>query len=96
MMENDSVRSNDAVGFREIKMKTHVAHLLTSGSDRRFQTHLSYIFVVNNIMQRWTTSFNAKLAVKRSWFPRVDGLLAKITESTIENYSNKLKNNPFA
>ncbi|THU79850.1 hypothetical protein K435DRAFT_736706, partial [Dendrothele bispora CBS 962.96] len=27
MMENHDVRSNNAIGFREIDMKTHVAHL---------------------------------------------------------------------
>lgn len=80
------VQLNDAIGFRDLEMKTHVRHLLTSGMDRRFQKHISYMFVVHNIIQRQATSFNAKLAVKRSWFPRVEGLLSKITDSTIEGY----------
>jgi hypothetical protein len=50
MMQNDSVRENDSIGFRKIDMKTHVAHFLQSGSDRRFQTHMAFIFVIHNIM----------------------------------------------
>ncbi|THU84342.1 hypothetical protein K435DRAFT_611122, partial [Dendrothele bispora CBS 962.96] len=96
MMENHDVRSNNAIGFREIDMKTHVAHLLQSGPNCRFQVHLSFIFVIGNLIQRRQTSFNAKLAVKRSWFPRVDALLDKISESTIKEYTEKLKKNPFA
>ncbi|THV01806.1 hypothetical protein K435DRAFT_654566 [Dendrothele bispora CBS 962.96] len=82
MMENNEDRSNDSIGFRNIDMKTHVAHLLQSGPNCRFQTHLSFIFVMGNLIQRRQTSFNAKLAVKRSWFPRVEALLNQITEST--------------
>ncbi|THU87589.1 hypothetical protein K435DRAFT_583220, partial [Dendrothele bispora CBS 962.96] len=95
MMENDEVHSNDDIGFRHVDMRTHVSHLLQSGSTRRFQTHLSFIFVVGNLLQRRQTSFNAKLAVKRSWFPRVEHLLNKISESTIKEYSEKLNKNPF-
>ncbi|KAE9393396.1 hypothetical protein BT96DRAFT_829363, partial [Gymnopus androsaceus JB14] len=96
MMENDDVRSNDAVGFKEVTMRSHVTHLLQSGPNRRFQTHLSFMFVINNILLRRETSYNARLAVKKSWFPRVDALLDMITDSTIESYTNKLKSNPFA
>ncbi|THU81137.1 hypothetical protein K435DRAFT_694172, partial [Dendrothele bispora CBS 962.96] len=95
MMENDEVRTNDAVVFRKIDMKTHITHLLQSGPNRRFQTHLSFMFVMGNILRRRQSSFNAKLAVKRSWFPRVEALLGKISDSTIETYTEKLKNNPF-
>ncbi|KIK55918.1 hypothetical protein GYMLUDRAFT_113796, partial [Collybiopsis luxurians FD-317 M1] len=42
------------------------------------------------------TSFNAKLAVKKSWFPRVNALLNKISSSTVETFTEKLKRNPFA
>lgn len=94
MMENDNVCSNsDSIGFRKIDSKKHVSHLLLNGSDRCFQTHLSFIFVMGNLFQGCQTSFNAKLAVKKSWFPRVDALLERITDTTIENYTEKLKNN---
>ncbi|THU76457.1 hypothetical protein K435DRAFT_579015, partial [Dendrothele bispora CBS 962.96] len=96
MMENEDARSNDTIGFRSVDMKTHVSHLLQSGPNRRFQTHLSFIFVMGNIIQRRQTSFNAKLAVKRSWFPRVEALLDKVSDSTIESYTEKLKLNPYA
>ncbi|KAF9068048.1 hypothetical protein BDP27DRAFT_1224973, partial [Rhodocollybia butyracea] len=96
MMENDDIHSNDSIGFKELPMRTHVSHLLQSGPNRRFQTHLSFMFVVNNILQRRDTSYNARLAVKKSWFPCVDALLNKITDSTIESFTDKLKRNPFA
>ncbi|THV02145.1 hypothetical protein K435DRAFT_610217, partial [Dendrothele bispora CBS 962.96] len=54
------------------------------------------IFVMGNILQRRQTSFNARLAVKKSWFPRVNALLEKISDSTVESYTEKLKKNPFA
>ncbi|THU92693.1 hypothetical protein K435DRAFT_585071, partial [Dendrothele bispora CBS 962.96] len=95
MMEDYDVRSNDSLGFRNVEMRTHVSHLLQSGPTRRFQTHLSFIFVMGNLLQRRQTSFNAKLAVKKSWFPRVETLLEKISESTIKEYSEKLQKNPF-
>ncbi|KAJ3804342.1 hypothetical protein EV368DRAFT_17616, partial [Lentinula lateritia] len=41
------------------------------------------------------TSFNAKLAVKRSWFPHVEMLLGKLSNDTIVEFSEKLKKNPF-
>lgn len=40
---------NDAIGLCDLEMKTHVRHLLTSGMDRHFQKHISYMFVVHNI-----------------------------------------------
>ncbi|KAF5361235.1 hypothetical protein D9757_013225 [Collybiopsis confluens] len=96
MMENADVRSNGSIGFRKIDFKQHVSHLLQSGPNRRFQTHLSFIFVIGNIIQRRQTSFNAKLAVKRSWFPQVNTLLNAISTSTVETLTEKLKRNPFA
>ena len=82
--------------FRKVDTKVHVTHLLRSGSDRRFQTHLSFIFVMGNIMQRRQAAFNAKLAVKRTWFPRVNELYQQIDEATIASYQEKLRHNPFA
>ncbi|KIK55940.1 hypothetical protein GYMLUDRAFT_145133, partial [Collybiopsis luxurians FD-317 M1] len=42
------------------------------------------------------TSFNAKLAVKKSLSPRVNALLNKISSSTVETFTEKLNKNPFA
>ncbi|KAI5827650.1 hypothetical protein K523DRAFT_246372, partial [Schizophyllum commune Tattone D] len=96
MMGNNEVRSNDAIGYRQVDLKTHVAHLLQSGTDRRFQTHLSYIFVMNNIMMRTKTSYSTNLAVKKPWFPKVDMLYSQIGDTTIETFQDKLRKNPFA
>ncbi|KAI3604622.1 atp-dependent dna helicase pif1 [Moniliophthora roreri] len=54
------------------------------------------MFVVYNIMQCRQTTYNAHLAVNCSWFPQVDALFNMISESTIREYSEKLKTNPFA
>ncbi|KAJ3804343.1 hypothetical protein F5876DRAFT_53516, partial [Lentinula aff. lateritia] len=51
MMENDDVHCNSSVGFRHIDMCTHTTYLLQSRPNFRFQTHLSFIFVIGNILQ---------------------------------------------
>ncbi|KAF8830527.1 hypothetical protein HHX47_DHR2001129 [Lentinula edodes] len=96
MMEGNGPNLDNSVGFHKIDMRSHISHLLQSGPNHRFQTHLSFIFVVNNILQRRETSFNAKLAVKKSWFPCVQSLLGKISNTTVAEYTEKLKKNPFA
>jgi hypothetical protein len=96
MMEYKSISLNQEAPFRKVDLKTHVSHLLLSGADRRFQTHLSFLFVMGNLLQRRQAGFNAKLAVKRSWFPKVNKLFQQITPDTVSTYQEKLKKNPFA
>src|ERR1700761_9085778 len=86
----------ESVSFRKVDTKVHVTRLLRSGSDRRFRTHLSFIFVMGNLMQRRQAAFNAKLAVKRAWFPQVNELYQQIDEATITSYQERLKSNLFA
>jgi hypothetical protein len=62
--------SREDVGFSSIDLKAHVRHLI-SLADRRFQKHFTFIFVMMNLIQRRTSSFQCKLGVKRSWFPKV-------------------------
>nr|GAT48229.1 ATP-dependent DNA helicase [Mycena chlorophos] len=96
MMENTTVSLDQAAPFRKIPLKTHVTHLLTRGPDHRFQTHLSFGFVVGNIMQRRQSSFDAKLAIKRRWFPKVYSLYQQIGNGDIASFAKKIKQNPFA
>ncbi|TRM57990.1 hypothetical protein BD626DRAFT_411087, partial [Schizophyllum amplum] len=96
MIGNDSVRSDNSIGFRQVDAKTHVSHLLQSFQDRRFQTHLSFIFVMNSILMRSKTSYSTNLAVKKKWFPQVDVLYSKVGDNTIDTFKEKLRKNPFA
>ena len=79
----------------DIDMKPHVSHLL-SLSEPRFQKHISFIFVMINIIRRKTSSFQSKLAFKRSWFPQVSKALARINEEALKSMQSKLIKNPNA
>lgn len=95
-MEQQLLMTDSGGGFRKIDLKAHIAHLLQSGPNTRFQTHLSFIFVTVNILQRRETSWNAKLAVTKSWFQDISTQLEKMTEDDIQSFANKLKENPYA
>jgi len=90
----DNVRLNKALGFRNINMKPHVSHLL-SLTDTRFQKHLSFIFVMMNILQWKTSSFQSRLAFKRSWFPQVSKAFSRVTKEALSSLQSKLKKNSF-
>ncbi|KAJ7347070.1 hypothetical protein DFH08DRAFT_701004 [Mycena albidolilacea] len=96
MMENQEIDSFGDSPFRKVDLEVHVAHLLDSGKDRRFQKHTSFIFVMGNLLQPRKAVFGAQLSVKRSWFPRVHELFYQIESETITTYQAKLKKNPFA
>nr|GAT43560.1 predicted protein [Mycena chlorophos] len=96
MMENSDVYLDQSAPFRKVFLRSHVAHLLQRGPDDRFQKHMSFLFVVGNILQRRQSAFDAKLAVKKSWFPKVQSLFRQIDADTISTYREKLKKNPFA
>nr|GAT47507.1 ATP-dependent DNA helicase [Mycena chlorophos] len=94
--ENTRVWLDQSAPFRNVHLRTHVQHLLTSGPEARFQTHMSFVFVLNNILQRRQSAFDAKLAVRRDWFPKVNELFQQVDPQTIASYSDKLRKNPFA
>ena len=52
----DGICLNKALGFGHIDIKPHMSHL-PSLSEPRFQKHISFIFVMMNIIQRKTSSF---------------------------------------
>ncbi|KAJ6529958.1 hypothetical protein DFH09DRAFT_934579, partial [Mycena vulgaris] len=95
MIDNNIVRISPDFGFREVDTLTHVQDFLNI-ADRRFQVHKSFIFVMNNIMQRHQSSFKCRLATNRSWFPRVKELLEKIDPQSMDSYQSKLEKNSFA
>lgn len=96
LMEQQLFHQETRVGFQKVNMRTHVAHLLQSGPNFRFQMHMSFIFVVSNILQRSETSWNAKLAVKKSWFKEINQHLECMTEDDINNFTERLRQNPYA
>ncbi|KAJ7903925.1 hypothetical protein B0H13DRAFT_1543876, partial [Mycena leptocephala] len=77
MVDNNNIRISTDIPFRQVDTLPHVQHLL-SIADRRFQVHKSFIFIMSNILQRRQSSFKARLATNRSWFPVVQDLMQKI------------------
>ncbi|KAJ6505676.1 hypothetical protein C8R47DRAFT_967608 [Mycena vitilis] len=95
MVDNNNVRISTEIPFHQVDTAPHVEHLLTM-RDTRFQVHKSFIFVMSNIIQRRKSSFQARLATNRSWFPVVQNLMQKIDGECMDTYQTKLEKNPFA
>jgi hypothetical protein len=95
MIDNNNVRLSSDFPFHQVDTSTHVQQLLAL-KDNRFQVHKSFIFVISNIIQRRQSSFKARLATNRSWFPVVQSLMQKIDAQSMNMYQAKLDNNPFA
>ncbi|KIJ56709.1 hypothetical protein M422DRAFT_148988, partial [Sphaerobolus stellatus SS14] len=49
-----------------------------------------------NVIQRRTSSYQCRLAFKRSWFPKVTSALEKINLSSLSDLISKLKKDPHA
>ncbi|KAJ7603499.1 hypothetical protein B0H17DRAFT_968634 [Mycena rosella] len=95
MVDNNIVRISPEFGFRELDTVTHVQHLLNI-ADHRFQVYKSFIFVMNNIIQRRQSFFKSRLATKCSWFPVIQELMQKVDTACVDSYQAKLEQNPFA
>ncbi|KAJ6627379.1 hypothetical protein B0H10DRAFT_1718818, partial [Mycena sp. CBHHK59/15] len=52
-------------------------------ADRRFQTHMSFIFVMHNVQMIRKSSHQSRLAVRRAWWPNAMTAIAKIDEPTL-------------
>jgi hypothetical protein len=81
-MFDDPVRYRKDAGFKQIALKSHVQHYLQM-SDRRFQTHLTFPFAMHNIQMVRKSSFQSRLAVRRSWWPNAMAAMAKIDEEVL-------------
>ncbi|KAJ7441988.1 hypothetical protein FB451DRAFT_949401, partial [Mycena latifolia] len=95
MVDNNNIRISPDFGFHHVDTLPHVQHLLCI-ADRRFQTHKSFIFVMSNIIQWRQSSFRARLATNRSWFPIVQELIDRLDSASMDSYHAKLEKNPFA
>jgi hypothetical protein len=84
-MFDDPLRfhKTDEFRFKSIYLKSHVRGYLQL-SDRRFQTHLSFQFVMHNIMMLRASSYESRVAVRRPWWPKAMDAMAKIDENTLE------------
>ncbi|KAJ7584426.1 hypothetical protein C8J56DRAFT_709528, partial [Mycena floridula] len=51
--------------------------------DRRFQTHLSFPFVMHNILMLRASSYQSRLAVRQAWWPKAMLAMQKIDETTL-------------
>ncbi|KAJ7091756.1 hypothetical protein C8R44DRAFT_583776, partial [Mycena epipterygia] len=88
-MFDDPFRRRNELGFKPIPLKSHVRHYLQL-ADRRFQTHLTFIFAMHNIQMMRKSSFQSRLAVRRAWWPMAMSAMAKIDESTLSTLTATL------
>ncbi|THU88626.1 hypothetical protein K435DRAFT_610656, partial [Dendrothele bispora CBS 962.96] len=59
-------------------------------ADRRFQTHLSFVFVVHNIMLVRRAASQTRLAVQRSWWPEASRAMDAVSDDSLVNFRNHL------
>jgi len=95
MIDNNNVRISKDIPIRQVDTLPHVQHLL-SIADPHFQVHKSFIFILSNTTQRRQSSFKARLATNRSWFPVVQELMQKIDTHSMDTYQLKLEKNYVA
>ncbi|THU82222.1 hypothetical protein K435DRAFT_629019, partial [Dendrothele bispora CBS 962.96] len=83
----DPLRST--VGFKPVPLYLHVRHCLQL-ADKRFTQHLSFIFVMHNIMLLRRSSYQSRLAVQRSWWNEAAGAMEKIDVRSLECFRDHL------
>ncbi|THU89499.1 hypothetical protein K435DRAFT_621346, partial [Dendrothele bispora CBS 962.96] len=59
-------------------------------ADRRFQTHLSFIFVMHNILLVRRSTSRTRLAVQRSWWPTAAQTMDDIDDAALMRFRNHL------
>lgn len=84
------VKKDDSDGSKSVNLRRHVKHLLLL-SDRRFQTHLSFPFVMHNILLIRASSYKARLAVRRRWWPAAMRALNSFNLSDVKAVEEVLK-----
>jgi hypothetical protein len=94
-MFEDPIHKEKGLGYSHIDLKPHVNHLLNL-SDTHFQKHITFIYIMMNILQRKTSAYQSQLAFRRSWFPNVSAALQCIDYDTLDNYQSHLDKNPSA
>ena len=79
----------------QIKLKEHIRHLL-SYSDRRFETHHSFIFVVFNLLQRRDACFHAQLIATKPYFQASADEVQSLNSKDIEMVLDKNSKKPYS
>ena len=72
-----------------VSLKKHVKHLFNL-SDRRFQEHHSFMFMVFNILQRWAILLHSSLKVKAQHFDSVAATLNVISVDTVQTVCDQV------
>jgi len=90
-MFEDTLQSLSNGGY-SIDLKPHIRHYL-SLTDEHFQKHVAFPFVMMNILQHCSLSFQSKLAFKHSGFPAVSATMDKISNEELFERLEKLKHN---
>ncbi|KAJ6557446.1 hypothetical protein B0H19DRAFT_946605 [Mycena capillaripes] len=72
-----------------LSMRSHVKHLFNI-SDRRFQTHYSFLFTAFNMLQRRQVLLRTSMKVKRSNFDHVAAQFATVSPETVHIVSERI------
>ncbi|KAJ6525416.1 hypothetical protein B0H19DRAFT_962420, partial [Mycena capillaripes] len=72
-------------------MRAHVKHLFNL-SDRRFQTHYSFLFTAFNMLQRRELLLRTSMKVKRSNFDHVAAQFATVSPEAVHIVSERIAN----
>lgn len=76
-------KGKDGVSFKKLFLRAHVAHCLKL-HDRRFQVHLSFPFVMHNILMVRESSYKSRLAVRRRWWPKAMRAMSKFNQTSLK------------
>lgn len=82
-------KAKDGISFKTIHLRTHVKHCLQL-DDRRFQTHLSFPFVMHNILMVRESSYKSQLAVRRRWWPKAMKAMSKFDSVALKAVEDAL------
>ncbi|KAF9014638.1 hypothetical protein BDZ89DRAFT_885322, partial [Hymenopellis radicata] len=76
-------------GCHPIHLKSQVSHYLQL-ADSRFQTHLSFIFIMQNLMMVRRSSYQSRLAVRRGWWTKAMAAMALVNDETLKHVAEVL------
>jgi Helitron helicase-like domain at N-terminus len=79
----------------EIRLREHVRYLL-SYSDRRFEKHPSFMFVVFNLLQRRDACFHAQLIATRPYFRASADDIQSLSTKDIETALDNIAKNSYS
>ncbi|CAF1200168.1 unnamed protein product, partial [Didymodactylos carnosus] len=79
----------------KVSFKQHIQYLL-SYSDKRFERHHSFMFVVFNILQKRNACFNARLMVSNPYYKNTANQIQQLTSQDIQKALGNIAKNTYS